>query len=349
VITRGGNANNGDAYSPLNHGSGSNLQFDPNGYYYMIELPAGTTNGEVWLFDPSFCAVGHGATGTYLGTGDHWIGAGGRAVTTTYRLWDTNGMPYTTARDTLVVDTGNTFALQDQVDKGGQYSGDQRYSDGGYDGSTSGDCSGDPYHNQWYRLATGLAAGMYHLQVTTSSLDNASVSAENMFGIEAVANGPAGARVYGLTRMCAYNNVNSGSALFYLAQVPAIHAGKTLQIQLFDPGDVGGDAFLRIKQPTPSGYVNATFSFTASGGVGPQSGSNLTQLQTSISGRVQYDGAWVTITIALPNNYGAGGLTPPGETEPGWWKIEYQITAAGNDTITYQVNIRGNPVHLVIP
>lgn len=350
VISMGGNSNNGDAYSTTHHGGGTNPQYDPAGYYYMVSLPAGTTNGEVWLFDPSFCAVGHGSSGVYLGTGDHWIGAGGgTAMTTTYRLWDPHGTPYSIGNDTLIVDTGNTFALQNQVDMGPLYGGDGRYGDSGYNGSSSADCQNDPYHNQWYKLAGGLVAGFYHLQVTTSSSDNINVNAENMFGIEAITNGPPGAAVYGLSRMCAYNNVPSGTSTFYLARVPATLAGKTLQIQLFDPGDTGGDAFIRVKQPTPTGYVNAMFSYTANGGAGSQSGTNVTQIQTSVSGREQYDGSWVTITIPLPVTYGSGGLTPPGETQPGWWKIEYQITSTGNDTITYQVGIRGNPVHLVTP
>ena len=348
VISRGGNANNGDAFSTKDRGGGPNLQYDPNGYYYMIDLRGSTGNGEVWLFDPSFCPVGRGASGTYLGTGDHWIGTGGTAMTTTYRLWDPGNTPYVTGNDRLLVDTGNTFSLQNSVDKSPQYTGDAVYG-GGANGNGLGDCSGDPYHNQWYRLAGGLAPGFYHLQVTTSSVDNINVNAENMFGIGAITNGPTGGRVYGLTRMCSYNNVVTGTSLFYLAQIPAIHAGKTLQIQLHDPGDVGGNAYMRIKQPTPGGYVNATFNFTANGGIGVQSGNNVTQIQTSVNGAEQYDGAWITATIPLPANYGAGGLTPPGETEPGWWKIEYQIGAAGNDTITYQVGIRGNPIHLIVP
>ncbi len=56
----------------------------------------------------------------------------------------------------------------------------------------------------------------------------------------------------------------------------------------------------------------------------------------------------MTITIPLPSTYGSTGLTPPGETEPGWWKIEYQMNGA-NDTTTWGVNINGNPVHLIIP
>ena len=49
-------------------------------------------------------------------------------------------------------------------------------------------------------------------------------------------------------------------------------------------------------------------------------------------------------------NYGKNGLNPPGDItdEEGWWQIEYNINAA-NDTTTWSVSIRGNPVHLILP
>jgi hypothetical protein len=268
-------------------------------------------------------------------------------VTTDFRLWDMKGTPYSTSDD--VVLASQTFGPLNQVDKSGNYNGDLKYSDAGYNGAGSSDCQNDPAHNNWFRLATGLGAGQYRLQVTTSSAGNDSTSAENMFGNQVRSNIATGSRVYGQSRMAAYANVNAGASLFYLAQIPAVHAGKTIEIRLFDPGDVGGNATLRIKKPTSTGYVDATFSYTAVGGAGSQSGTNVTSLVTAINGTVQYDNAWVTMTIVLPANYGVGGLTPPGETEPAWWKIEYTITSAGNDTTTWEVNIRGNPVHLVIP
>jgi hypothetical protein len=59
----------------------------------------------------------------------------------------------------------------------------------------------------------------------------------------------------------------------------------------------------------------------------------------------------VTIEIPIPISYTAP--TPPGETEPGWWKIQYTMAGASTDTsldvTTWQVAIRGNPVHLVLP
>ena len=47
-------------------------------------------------------------------------------------------------------------------------------------------------------------------------------------------------------------------------------------------------------------------------------------------------GSVLTINIPLPATYGQAGLTPAGETEAGWWKIEYQVGQA-NDTTTWQV------------
>ncbi len=61
-----------------------------------------------------------------------------------------------------------------------------------------------------------------------------------------------------------------------------------------------------------------------------------------------FDDYWLTIEVPIPDNYGSGGLLPPGETQPGWWKIEYTV-AGGNDTTTWKVDIVGNPVHLIVP
>ena len=197
-------------------------------------------------------------------------------------------------------------------------------------------------------LARNLPAGTYRLQVTTSSAGNATTNAENMFGVQAVSNVATVPRVHGTSRMALYNNLNGGASLFYLAQIDAVHAGKTVEIRLFDPGDVGGDAVLRIKKPTTAGYVDATFSYTADNG---RSGTNVTSIQTATGGTNHYNNSWITITVPLSNTYGLAGdtLMPPGETQPGWWKVQYTISASGNDTTTWEVSIRGNPVHLVTP
>lgn len=344
ILTRGADRGNGDAYSPEHDGGNANPDYDPSGYDYTIIIPG--NNGRVFLYDPMFCAVGHASSGSYLGTGDHWIGTGGVPVTTTYQLYNTNNTPFDTSDDTLVRDSGALFANTNSVDKGPLYKGDGLYSDGGYNGSTSTDCSASSYHNKWYLFAGGLAAGTYRLNVSTSTANNANVNAENMFGMQAVSAGSASPLVYGTSRIAIYSNLNGGSSLFYLAQISSAYAGKTMEIRLFDPGDVGGDATLHIKRPTTTGYVDATFSYTADNG---RSGTNVTTIQTAVGGTNLYNDSWITIDVPLSSTYGQGSdtLLPPGETQPGWWKIQYDITAAGNDTTTWEVSIRGNPVHLV--
>ncbi len=61
----------------------------------------------------------------------------------------------------------------------------------------------------------------------------------NNFSIFATAGGTL-PKVYGLGSMVAFSPLpDNQSTDLFLAQIPAIHAGKTMQIQLYDPGDTG--------------------------------------------------------------------------------------------------------------
>jgi putative Flp pilus-assembly TadE/G-like protein len=349
VETKGANRSAGDAYSTYYNPSPTlNAAYAMDGYSYIVELPPGTAGGAVWIFDPLFCATGLRTTAPFqaLGLGDYWLSTAlTRSVTTEFKLWDMNGTPYSTADDTVIATDGGLFTNMDFADKGTNYKGNGDY--GGYGGASSADCQASPYHNAWWRLTSGLAAGQYRLQVVTSS-GSTGQNALNNFGIQLTTTAGTGARIYGQSRMCAEMNIASTTALFYLAQVDAAHAGKTLEIRLFDPGDITNTT-LRIKQPTATGYTDATFKFTATGSSGgaPISGGPQTSLQTSNSSTNFYNNQWVTIQVALPAGYSAP--TPPGETQPGWWKIDYTVGTSGQDVTTWEVSIRGNPVHLVVP
>ena len=147
--------------------------------------------------------------------------------------------------------------------------------------------------------------------------------------------------------MAAYTNLAGGLQAFYFAQIEQMHAGKTMVIELFDPGEVSGNGYLRFQSPDGDSYDYATFSWKSDDG---RSGSNVTQIQTSINGAAQFNNRLITIEIPLPGSYGSAGLDPPGDStsEPGWWRVEYNVSG-GNDTTTWGVSIRGNPVHLVLP
>ena len=226
------------------------------------------------------------------------------------------------------------------------------------------DCSANAYHDKWYQLASGLPAGTYRLNVTTNVEDNTSTNAENMWGAW-VTSTTGNSQFFGEGKMVTYTNLLKGTQLFYMAQIAVVHAGKTMEIKLFDPGDVSGGAWLRVLSPDGNVYTPTSFTYSAdlkaSTGHGGGSGTCIQTNGGSTSGLTPpagctnftsggsfYQDSLITIQIPLPTTYGSVGLTPSGEPGAGWWKIEYTV-AGGNDTTTWQVDIQGNPVHLLVP
>jgi Flp pilus assembly protein TadG len=371
VITKGGHTENGDAYGPAYDDYGGqtvNPSYLPAGVYYEVVIPTGDSNGSVYVFDPGFCAVQY----PNYGTSDHWIGSSGASypVSTYYNLWNTNGNPYQPSQFTLVTASGSLFENETGQDTALSGSG----GNGACGTLANGSTGPDVYHDKWWKVATGLGPGTYYLQVTTTKVDtttnggqnvlNASVNnttnAENMYSLEVtVGGGSVTPQVFGAGTMVAYNNLtnpNGGDQLFYLAQIAKTAAGKTLEIDLFDIGDVSSTATLYVENPDNNTYTNATFNYSAdamcNNSHGNCSGTNVTSIQTTFSnGDHPFNDSWITILVPLPSTYGSVGLTPSGETQAGWWKIDYKLAngTTGNDTTTWRVGVRGNPVHLIVP
>jgi hypothetical protein len=359
IFTSGGVRENGDRYAPLYIGGnnppdgingGPNPDYDPNGYEYTIEVGA---SGQVRLFDPIFCATGRNTSGGWFGTGDHWTtdGTGGGTtigpVSVEFKLFDTKGTPYTTSDDTQA---GSTLTYDPNGLTLGDFSGQFSRASSPPQNAGRGDaqdCADHPAHNNWVLPSgwDGLSAGTYRLNVNTNLGINAGHGAENLFSIWV--NGGGKARVYGGGRMAAYTNLDDtglgGAQRFYFSQIEAVHAGKTMVITLFDPGEASSPSYLRFLSPQGNSYSLATFDWYSNDG---RSGTNVTQVQTS-TGSALFNNRLLTIEVGLPQNYGDGGLDPNGIGEEGWWLVEYDVRA-GNDTTTWEVEIRGNPVHLVL-
>jgi hypothetical protein len=371
MLTEGAESVNGDAYSPFydTRTSANNPNFKPNDYYdYAVEMPAGSSNGEVWIYDPGFCAVA-----SDMGTGDRYFGNtntnGSNEVSAYYDLYDTKNTLYDITDDgAAVASSGSTFAHLAATD--------ESMNGPALSGGNLADCSdtavgsdtSNPqyYHNRWWRLASGLAGNKtYRVHVTSTNLanlnDQKNMNGQNSFAIWTSATGVM-PKVHGLGAMEAYTPLEpSTSAEFYLAQIEAAHAGKTMEIKLWDPGDTNSlSANLQIRIPTTTGYTNASLNYTAVKGTtnsganncNSTSGTGASNIPTNSggSGGQLFNGCWVTILIPIPTTYTAP--TPPGEAEPGWWKIRYNMgsgSASAFDLTTWQVAIRGNPVHLILP
>ena len=97
---------------------------------------------------------------------------------------------------------------------------------------------------------------------------------------------------------------------------------------------------LRRKSRPPANQIpgpkRARLGFSACSGSGR---SKITVANGS--NQSSFNNTWIEITIPLGTTYGASGLW-----QGGWWQVQYNVTA-GNDTTTWSVNVRGNPVHLV--
>ena len=81
--------------------------------------------------------------------------------------------------------------------------------------------------------------------------------------------------------MAAYTNLDDtgagGAQRFYFSQIEAVHAGKTMVVTLFDPGEASRDSYLRFLSPQGGTYHYATFTWSSNDG---RSGTG-TEIQTA--------------------------------------------------------------------
>jgi hypothetical protein len=346
--------------------SQTNGDYSPAGYYhYTIEFAPGTTGREIWVFDPGFCDVSSSnGTGEYYTFGSpNGSGNTFNPVSTYYDLYDTKDTPWDLADDGApVVSFGNDYAGLRLRDTVLQTSGSSNYN------GTS-PCNAMTWHNGWVRLNGNLSVGnkfRLHTHSTNSGSpsDQQNTTALNAFAIWATSSGTA-PKVHGLGAMEAYVRLPGGRASqFYLAQIDAEHAGKTMVINLWDPGDTGAlRATLKILTPTTSTYQAVPFTFTARRNSGASTNctnenqandddSDPTTVVTNTGGTSRYNGCWVTIEIVIPDDYDAPHPSSDTvTTQGGWWKILYDMGGSSSDfstdLTTWQVELRGNPVHLV--
>jgi hypothetical protein len=382
--TEGAGNIDGDAFQPFYDNAGGNQAvkcanatsqiacYDPASYYnYAISMPANTTGGHVYIFDPTFCE-----TDTASGTGDRWFGSG--SVSSWYELFGTNNTPYDLTDDgNPIATSGTLFRDQNASDStmgGNNGNNECRQTNTKYNDARD-------YHDSWYLLnpGAGLSGGpngtVYRLHTTTTapagqtdSINQKNTDGEQSFAIFANdAQGTTGngllPQVYGLGAMQMFTPLTAGnstvSSSFYLAQVPKYYAGKTLQLNLWDPGDTSPlKATLFVDIPTPAGWSATPFTYTAhtgtTGGANSacNSNSNSNPGNNSVLTNVgnttgQFNGCWLTLNVPIPTGYNGD--------QQGWWKITYSMvntrsgTDTSNDVTTWTAQILGNPVHLIVP
>jgi hypothetical protein len=205
--------------------------------------------------------------------------------------------------------------------------------------------------SRWNRLCTidtDMDTGRYILRVTNTQGSRYGAGANNFSLVAKYSTAPytaAGSlcdarslttcpRVYGKDAMSVFANQKSATADFFLAEIDPIHVGKTLQVELFDPGEGGSD--IRMRRPTGANtWTDATFSWTSTNPNYP-SGGPTTSLNVKND---RFNGHTVRILINLT------GYNPPVDNR--WWQVRYNFgDDAVTDRTTWSAQVLGDPVHL---
>jgi len=313
-----------------NNGSAESPDYDPDGYLYAIQLPESQATLTVEAYD-----AGYNTSGS---TPDIAVTSEAQAVTTVFEVYGADDTPLDTSDNPLL--STKTVATNDLL-----------------------------YKNLWMPLHTWVnpGAGTYYVRIRTPAQTTES-RASNGFALRAYTGlafapcttitGETGysagcPQVHGVGGMSIYANLGGtagSTATFYLAEVDPVHAGKTMQITLFDAGE--GAQKIEVLDPNgnPSRFSWSTRCNPPTPPSGGCSGTNVTSLDVSGTGTQPYPGLQsnskyndrkMTVDIRLPTDY----TTLFGTRS--WWRIRYTVGSTTSDRTTWSVAIVGDPVHLV--
>jgi hypothetical protein len=143
------------------------------------------------------------------------------------------------------------------------------------------------------------------------------------------------------------NAGDSASPTFYLARItPTAGSGRTLLLNFYDIGDVGGGGSVNFAILAPGdsnysgGFPTCTYHRDNAPAEVTAAGCTIPGMTTGV-----YNGRIVTVTIPIPANYTCTFADPVGC----WIKVRmtYTTGTAPNDTTTWSATLAGDPVRLV--
>ena len=210
------------------------------------------------------------------------------------------------------------------------------------------------HDTNWTTFCTFVptVADIYPLQVQSSgfpgAIDNSSGS--NSFSIRATSALGDDPSVYAIRDMGIMSN--QGASRFEFAEIVEQHAGKILQVSLFDPGDSNdaGTYSLRFLGPSNSLVPDCEYRTWSTGQPKPttftdgkEGGAAFCNIITRSAGVSNFNDQWLEVRILIPTP-GAYNCAPDC-----WWSIDYDIpgTAAPTDRTTWSVAVLGDPVRIV--
>lgn len=311
------------ANPPGNCVGGQNPQYRPGGYYYAIEVADNANSLTVNVYDATFMRrsdpPGQNSCTPWppVETGDCDVLGNTNRITTGSGFQNTNFQLY--APDDTPLDPTDNDPISGCLLTAGR---------------------NDPFYlNAWRPVCTipSPEPGIYVLRVWTDSNSGGS----NQYSLRALTPGAdQQVRVYGINDVSIFTNQSGTLMNMYLAEVEELHAGKTLELNLYDVGEDQGEAWMTFQMP---GGVVPTCTWVATNEAGSQtaSGSGSCSIQTSAASgplRNRFNGEWLRIQMEIPGNYTCGSDC--------WWRVEIENNTP-HDRTTWAARVIGNPVQLV--
>ncbi|MEM7341430.1 MAG: pilus assembly protein TadG-related protein [Actinomycetota bacterium] len=317
--------------------TGLNPTYDPDGYDFIVDVPAGTGGVALEVFEPGLC--------TDADTSDLLYSANEGS----------NGGPPLRFR----VYANDNTELYHEDNLSTTPVADVTYS--------TSDCTGGTgAGGRWYTIHTigsgSSDVGRWYLQA--NAVPGTSYSNANFFALRA--------RPLTDTQLCSSMTSSScpelyakdwlpvwrpsfggaaiGPVQFFLADISDEYAGKTVEVKLFDAGE--GMDNIQFKDPAGD---SAAFEFRlANCSVGlicvnnTQWPEETTMTANDSCGSnpcldvtgARFQDMWAVLEIELPADYSCGADC--------WWTVEYNPVSGGfvSDRTTWAVRVIGDPVHL---
>ncbi|MGZ6977696.1 MAG: pilus assembly protein TadG-related protein [Acidimicrobiia bacterium] len=361
----------------------TNTDYDPNGYFYAIEVASTASPLVVSAFDPEFAHVGDncgdndnnsnlvGAANLPANFNPQYPGSippsvryssSALSVYCTGDMYYTEGngvVPWTVYRvraPDLTPGTPTDNPVLCSVEFPG-YLGNLAAALTNNTPQAGAPAAFVKYFRQWYTLCTvnNPQVGTYFLQIETSTKINGTAApfggGANRLALRAtLGGGSSNLQIHGDGRIGIYANSPAANTTFYLARVLPGAPGRALVMSFFDVGDAAQPGAITVLPPTDSNvgsrFSGCTYVPPPSNSTGPPWGTFTPTASGCTITNVSsatYNGQWIQMKIPIPDNYTCNYNDPLGC----WTRVNFAFPDRVSDTTTWSAQMTGDPVRIV--
>ena len=319
---------------------GANPTLNPDGYTFVVDVPAGAGSVALEVFEPGLCTDANSSDLLYSAEDNY---SNGPRLNMRVFANDNTELNHT---DNLAAAPvfQNLYGTND---------------------CTGGSGAGGRWYTMYTIPAGSSSEGLWYIQ--SNVRQNTTESALNSFALRARPVGDTQLCTSMLTTTCpdlyaldwlslyrpSFGGVTSGQpAEFFLAEIDEGHAGNVVEVTMFDPGEgmdnvqfldpAGNEVDFDFRLANCSvGFMctNATeWPDTADAAADTCGAGNVPCLD--VTGH-RFQDQWIVVTAQLPSTYTCGSQC--------WWKVRYtpRTGVSVTDRTTWAVRVIGGPVHLV--